>query len=492
MKLAAKLMLVFFPAVILLTGISSYFAVQRELELFEMHHASTADSLARKLQEQLTAAWQQRGREGLADVLRQEANGLPVQIRWVWFEIEIPAADRPHAPLEHISAVKRGEMISITTTDASGQRRLHTYQPIDVGAGRHGGLELTGAVIPPEARSREAVVVALLPIGAMAVLGVLLTWGAGMRWVVRPLQQLVDKTRRIGTGDLSGPLRLKGRDELNQLAEAMNEMCAQLAQQRERIRAETEQRLLAVEQLRHTDRLQTIGRLAAGMAHELGTPLNVISGRAGLIASGRLGPGEVDESALAIKSEADRIAGLIRQLLDFARRPTPQRSDADLRDVVRQTVLLLEPLAAKCRIQLQVDAGDAAVWAEVDARQIQQVLTNIVMNAVQATPDGGQVGLRLQDAQARPPGAGDQPVREFAVVAVTDRGGGIGADDLPHIFEPFFTTKPAGHGTGLGLSIAEGMVHEHGGWIEVRSVMGEGSCFTVYLPKGQGTCQAES
>jgi len=492
MKLAAKLMLVFFSAVILLTGISGYFAVQRELELFEMHHAATADRLARELQDRLTAAWQQRGKEGLADVLRQEADGLPIQIRWVWFEIEIPAADRPHAPLDHISAVKRGEMISITSTDATGQRRLHTYQPIDVGAGRHGGLELTGAVIPPEAHSREAVFVALLSIGVMAVLGVLLTWGAGMRWVVRPLQQLVDKTRRIGEGDLSGPLQMGGRDELSQLAEAMNEMCTQLAQQRERIRSETEQRLSAVEQLRHTDRLQTIGRLAAGMAHELGTPLNVISGRAGLIAGGRLGPDEVDESALAIKSEADRIAGLVRQLLDFARRPTPQRAVVDLRDVLRQTVLLLEPLAAKHQVRLRVDAGDADIWAEVDARQIQQVLTNIVMNAVQSTPDGGEVGLRLEYAQTQPPGARDQPLREFAVVAVTDRGSGIGADDLPRIFEPFFTTKPAGQGTGLGLSIAERMVHEHGGWIAVSSVVGEGSCFTVYLPKGQGTCQAGS
>ena len=127
--------------------------------------------VARDLHGQLTAAWRQRGREGLADVLRQDATGLPIQIRWVWFEIETPAADRPLAPLERISAVTRGELLSITTSDAAGQRRLHTYRPIDLGAARPGGLELTGSLTPLDAHRREAAYVALLSIGAMAAAG---------------------------------------------------------------------------------------------------------------------------------------------------------------------------------------------------------------------------------------------------------------------------------------------------------------------------------
>ncbi len=383
-------------------------------------------------------------------------------------------------------------MLAITTTDATGQRRLHTYRPIDVQAGRHGGLELTGSLAPLDAHARECVYATLLSIGSMALLGILVAWGAGVRWVVRPLRQLIDKTQRIGAGDLSGPLQLRGRDELDQLAQAMNEMCEQLVRQRERIRSETEQRLAAVEQLRHTDRLQTVGRLAAGIAHELGTPLNVVSGRAALIAGGRLSPDEVDQSALAIKHEADRMAGLIRQLLDFARRPAPQRIGVDLRDVVRQTCLFLEPLADKGRVRLQIETGTEPIWAQVDIRQVQQVLTNIVMNAVQAMPAGGEVSLRLEETRAVPPGAEDRTEREYAAVAVADRGCGIREEDLPRIFEPFFTTKQAGQGTGLGLSIAEGIVQEHGGWMAVSSRVGEGSCFTIYLPKGAGTCGAES
>jgi signal transduction histidine kinase len=200
----------------------------------------------------------------------------------------------------------------------------------------------------------------------------------------------------------------------------------------------------------------------------------------------------VDHSALAIKSEADRMAGLIRQLLDFARRPTPQRVDVDLRDVAQQTVLLLEPLAEKRQVRLRIAAESGPIRAQVDTRQIQQVLTNLVINAVQSMPDGGEVTLRLASARAIPPDAEDRIEREYAVVAVADRGSGIPEEELPRIFEPFFSTKQAGQGTGLGLSIAEGIMREHGGWIAVRSRVGEGSCFTIYLAKGTGICGAES
>jgi two-component system, NtrC family, sensor kinase len=123
---------------------------------------------------------------------------------------------------------------------------------------------------------------------------------------------------------------------LSQLATALNQMCRQLDDQQQRIRSETAERLAAMEQLRHADRLKTVGRLAAGIAHEMGTPLNVVSGRAGLIASGKLSDEEIQQSALTIKAEADRITGIIRQLLDFARRRSPQRNQIDLRDVARK------------------------------------------------------------------------------------------------------------------------------------------------------------
>ncbi len=217
------------------------------------------------------------------------------------------------------------------------------------------------------------------------------------------------------------------------------------------------------------------------MAHELGTPLNVVSGRAELIASGRLDESQVRESAAAIKSETDRMAAIIRQLLDFARRRSPQRNNVDLRDVAARSLELLRPLAGRRSVELSL-VKNGPVTAHVDAGQIQQVLTNLVVNAIQASPDGGKVTVALDTRTAQPP-EDDASAGTYHCIAVQDEGAGISEEDMPHLFEPFFTTKETGEGTGLGLSVSYGIVQDHGGWIDVESQPSAGSRFTVYLPR---------
>jgi signal transduction histidine kinase len=275
---------------------------------------------------------------------------------------------------------------------------------------------------------------------------------------------------------------LKRNDELGQLAESLNQMCDQLIAQQNRIATEASARLEAMQQLRHADRLKTVGRLAAGIAHELGTPLNVVSGRAGLIASGQLPQTEVIASAATIKKESEKITTIVRQLLDFARRSAPQRSRVDLRNVVRQTTELVRSLAEKQAVRLGFESDGEPLVAEVDASQIQQVLTNIIVNAIHAMPDGGVVTISAEARRARPPEESNTASRETICVSIRDEGVGIDTEQLEQIFEPFFTTKDVGEGTGLGLSIAYGIVQEHGGWIDVSSRPNEGSCFDVYLP----------
>ncbi len=150
----------------------------------------------------------------------------------------------------------------------------------------------------------------LLISGLLAVL-------LGVRFVGRPLEQLIAKARRIGGGDLEGPVHLHSHDELAELAENLNAMCANLAESQTKLRQETAARITALEQLRHADRLKTVGRLASGIAHELGTPLNVVAGRAGLIGSGKLDAEQIAQSAAAIKPEADKMTEIIRQLARF-------------------------------------------------------------------------------------------------------------------------------------------------------------------------------
>jgi signal transduction histidine kinase len=184
---------------------------------------------------------------------------------------------------------------------------------------------------------------------------------------------------------------------------------------------------------------------------------------------------------LAIKSEADRMANIIRQLLDFARRRMPERTSVDLRHVTNQCVDLLRSLATKHNVELVV-SGNESLTANVDAAQIQQVVTNLVVNAIQAMPDGGTVSIDVQQRRAQPPGVTDATEETYCCLAVRDEGRGVSDDDRRHLFEPFFTTKDVGEGTGLGLSVSYGIVQDHHGWIDVKSEPGKGSCFTVFLP----------
>jgi signal transduction histidine kinase len=154
----------------------------------------------------------------------------------------------------------------------------------------------------------------------------------------------------------------------------------------------------------------------------------------------------------------------------------------ELRSVAGDVVSLLETLAEKSNVKLRIDDAGDAHPAYVDRGQIQQVLTNLIINAVQSMPDGGDVEIRLETREARLPDQPDSALSSFETIAVRDGGVGIPACDLEHIFEPFFTTKDVGEGTGLGLAIAYGIVQEHGGWIDVSSEPGKGTCFRVHLP----------
>jgi len=249
---------------------------------------------------------------------------------------------------------------------------------------------------------------------------------------------------------------------------------------RERMNLEVHLRTLAIDQLRHAERLTTIGKLAAGVAHELGSPLSVISGRAALIASGKLTEPDTTRSATVIVQQVERIATIIRHLLDFSRRGGTHREAVDLQKVCRETLDLLASIARQSGVEMTL-CGSPAV-AACNRGELQQVLSNLIANATHAMPKGGLITVTTGLATTRPPDQKGSAPREFAVVAVRDEGTGIPLDVLPQIFDPFFTTKDVGTGTGLGLSVSYGIVHDHGGFIGVDTRVGEGTTFTVYLP----------
>ncbi|HWO22034.1 MAG TPA: ATP-binding protein [Kofleriaceae bacterium] len=250
-----------------------------------------------------------------------------------------------------------------------------------------------------------------------------------------------------------------------------------LARHRAHLEQERSQHQLTVDQLRHADRLNVIGTLAAGVAHEIGTPLNVISGSAELL-PGAKDPRELEEMSHIIRDQTHKISAIIRHLLDFGRRAGTKTTVLDLDELARSSTTLLIPMARKRSINVVVEPSIAAVLVDGSRAELEQVLSNLVLNAIQAIPHGGTVTIRVGTA-SRGDGHG---ARAFGTLSVEDTGPGIDAEALPHIFEPFFTTKGVGEGTGLGLSVSYGIVRDHGGSIEVDSAPGRGARFTVLLP----------
>ena len=482
MKLTAKLITVVFMGVVLVAILNAYITINREHREFEQDAAMDAHRLGEALDDLILAIWETDGVGGVLTLIRTaRIEEYESKVRWVWFDGS-DAESAPMCPPEQMSPRLIDQRLTIEVLHTDGQRFLHTYWPVAVEGNRRGGLEIWRPMTRWEQIRRQVVTRTMFQIGLSAVLIGLFLSMAGINLIGRPLNRLTEKTRRIAQGDLTGPIDLATTDELGELGQSLNEMCDRLAASQASVQQEAAGRVRAVEQLRHADRLRTVGNLAAGVAHELGTPLNVVAGRAEMIAKGKLSADDVVESAQTIKSEADRMTGIIRQLLDFARRRPLQRTPADLAEVVRQVTDFLTPLASKKGVQIVVETSGAPCDVTVDVNQIQQVITNLTMNAIQSMPDGGDVGIHLDRTKRQAPDDVESSAEQFVALQITDRGTGIPESDLERVFEPFFTTKQVGEGTGLGLSISYGIVREHGGWIEAESNEGQGSRFTVYLP----------
>jgi signal transduction histidine kinase len=208
-----------------------------------------------------------------------------------------------------------------------------------------------------------------------------------------------------------------------------------------------------------------------------------------MISSGRIAGDEAREGARIIGEQVERIARIIRQLLDFARgqavRPPGEgarRQPVDVASLVEKTLSLVKPLADKRQLTLDLDAAPDLPKPPLDEGQIQQVLLNLVVNSIHASDHPGQVLVNVALTNSTAPADLGGAQGEYLCLSVADQGAGIPPEILPRIFEPFFTTKGVGEGTGLGLSVAYGIVRDHGGWIDVQSTPRQGSRFSIYLP----------
>jgi signal transduction histidine kinase len=316
-----------------------------------------------------------------------------------------------------------------------------------------------------------------LRLGGLVLVLTALTALAMRRLVLRPLSRLLASMRAFGEGRPWPALPATGRDELAQVAQAFNRMVAQLAEARARLVAESEHTLDLEKHLRRAQTLTVAGKLTSALAHEVGTPLNVISGRAemALRALSPEHPAHADLTTIA--TQAERISGIIRTLLDSVRGQKPEVQRVALDALLPQLAALLGHDARRRRVALEAEVPPDLPRVAADPGQIQQVVLNLLVNALDATPAGGRVRLTAGPAQ--------RDGRHGIAISVSDTGSGIAPAVRDRIFEPFFTTKPPGEGTGLGLSISRDIVREHGGRLTVESPEGLGATFTVWLPAAE-------
>ncbi|MEJ2658204.1 MAG: HAMP domain-containing sensor histidine kinase, partial [Desulfobacterales bacterium] len=482
-----------FLGIIALLAADGYIAVRREIHLFDNDMKQNAHLLGNTVKELTLDTWHKAGQNrALKLIKRVDKEENFMRIRWVWLNNASGGPYMPRVALKKLSPVSRGQEVSVKKIDHKGPGHLYTYVPVDIGGGKYGALEISESLGELENYIHKTILRSIILGIMMALLSFIMLWWLGVKFVGRPLDQLVEFTRQIGKGDFSKRVTVRGRNELSNLANAMNQMCIQLAAAREAVRKETEARISALEQLRHTERLATLGRLSSGIAHELGTPLNVVSGRAKLIGSEDMKKEDITECSRIIKEQAERMTKLVRQLLDFARRRAPQKSWVDLKILTGQVIEILKPTAEKQKVILNFLKNEDIPQISIDPFQMQQVLINLVMNGIQAMPDGGHLEIGLHMRYLSHATLNREQEQNYAAIYIKDEGEGISENNINHLFEPFFTTKKVGEGTGLGLSIAYGIVQEHGGWIDVKSKIGEGSCFTIYIPLEVDGCVEKS
>jgi len=307
------------------------------------------------------------------------------------------------------------------------------------------------------------------------------------RLVTHPIDKLIAGIDDVASGDLSRVLLSEREDEIGALASRFNEMTGSLRESREETKRQNDARLGLEEQLSQTEKLATIGQLAAEIAHEVGTPLNVIAGRARTMGKKAGDPEAVAKNADIIAEQASRITRIIQRLLDFARRKvgTVEPELVNLNQVSLTTMDFLEGKfkGAKVRTSLTREEGLPTVKGHPD--RLQQVLINLLLNAVEAVGEGGEVRVETYSITRRRPGLELEREGTYAVVAVSDSGPGIPETERDKIFEPFYTSKDGKGGTGLGLAVSFGIIKEHDGWIEVDGGERGGTVFRIYLPSSQ-------
>jgi two-component system NtrC family sensor kinase len=331
----------------------------------------------------------------------------------------------------------------------------------------------------------------IMSIGFIILAGLLLGYLVN-RMIYLPLSDLDEGASRLAKGDLENKIPVRSKDEFGQLAASFNSMTRALRQSRvdleswghtleEKVKEASRELELAHAETARSEKLASVGLLAAGIAHELNNPLTGVLTFAHLVRKNLPDDSRDAEDLDLVIRETKRCAGIIRRLLDFSREKTPEKAYGNLNKIIEETVQLVEQPAQLEDIEIITDLDEKLPMVWLDESLIKQVIMNMLVNARHAIENGGTISIRTRFCDAN--GCPDSITSSegMAEITISDNGCGIAPENLQKIFDPFFTTKGVGKGTGLGLSVSHGTVKAHRGTIEVTSEVGKGTEFRIYL-----------
>jgi len=501
--LRTKIIIIFALAVVSVVGVSTYIAMLLTRQLVEEEVYSKAWAQARATAHQLVNEEALKDTARLQRVLKQMQRDLPgvrqadVYLHGSPHRLEATTSPQgDHLELDNIPGIEQydeferpdDESLTIETNHGKfwviGVTIRSQGQPV-------GCLNLKVSKSQTSIVTRELVIRNLLLTLASLVVVILAVHIFFLRAVRTPVKDMIRVMEGAEKGQLHVRASLRSMDEIGMLAAHLNRMLrrienfntelerkvqestAGLAEANEELRRINEELFETQKKLARSERLAVAGQLAASLAHEIGTPLNSISGHVQLLARRN----DADESTRRrlqiIEKQIDNIVRTVNQLLSWSRKFELKIELVDLRRVVEEAVLLSSPALQVRKILAKLSMAKDCPKIYGDAGYLQQVFLNLINNSMDAMPRGGE--LRIETRLA------NDGTRQVAI-RVADNGAGMSPDTMAHVFDPMFTTKRMGTGTGLGLAICEQIIHQHGGTIQVESEPGRGTTFTLLLP----------
>ena len=415
---------------------------------------------------------------------------------------------------DQINRIKKDRYLS-SLHEADDQKWLEVIVPLHSGKKITGGVRVVSSLDEAQSYlSKKRDRAFFLTFSAMLTILITLTLLFG-KLVGNPIQKLVEAMSQAEKGDLEAEAHIRSRDELGELGRHFNRMLktiretheqnvqllsqvsqfneeltkkieaatSELAKRNEELKLLNEALFESQRQLGQSEKLAALGQVAGTMAHQIGTPLNSISGYIQLILlDGHLQSTDRDRLKI-IESQLDRLAESVKNLLSFTQQPKPQLRVLDVNGVLEDLIHLSEPWLHSRNVRVLSSLSSNVPLVRGDPTHLQTLFLNLITNALDAMPNGGLLMIRTREIQPQPSSGNER----WLEISITDTGIGITEESKKRIFDPFYTTKKMGEGTGLGLAICENIIKEHSGRLDVESEVGKGSTFFVYLPISKGS-----